>query len=85
MFNLTDTAENPENSTWHRTKAYLSIAHLFWRYGQLPNATEVLTQLSENEELQDELAIDYFILAGRIADANGNELQALEHYEARVH
>lgn len=78
---LIETAENPENSTWHRTKAYLSIAHLHWRYGQLPNATEVLTQLAEDEELQDELTVDYFILAGRIADANGNELQALEHYE----
>lgn len=78
---LTETAENPENSTWYRTKAYLSISHLYWRYGQLPNATEVLTKLAENEELQDELAVDYFILAGRIADANGNELQALEHYE----
>ena len=77
---LTEAAEDPENSTWHRTKSYLSIAHLYWQYGQLPNATEVLEQLSENEELQDELAVDYFILAGRIADANGNELQALEHY-----
>ncbi len=81
VFNLSETAENPENSTWHRTKSYLSITHLYWRYGQLSNATEVLTQLSEDEELQDELTADYFILAGRIADANGNELQALEHYE----
>ena len=81
VFGLTETAENLENSTWHRTKSYLSIAHLYWRYGQLPNATEILTQLSENEEFQDELAVDYFILAGRIADANGNESQALEHYE----
>ncbi|MXW06569.1 MAG: hypothetical protein F4Z87_00210, partial [Gammaproteobacteria bacterium] len=78
---LTETAESPENSTWHRTKAYLSISHLYWRYGQLLNATEVLTELAENKELQDELTVDYFILAGRIADANGNELQALEHYE----
>lgn len=78
---LTETADNPENSIWHRTKAYLSIAHLYWRYGQLPNATEVLTQLADSEEFQDELTVDYFILAGRIADANGNELQALEHYE----
>ncbi|MYD45559.1 MAG: hypothetical protein F4W92_04335 [Gammaproteobacteria bacterium] len=81
VFSLTETAENPENNTWQRTKAYLSIAHLYWRYGQLPNATEVLTQLAENEEFQDELTVDYFMLAGRIADANGNELQALEHYE----
>ena len=78
---LTGNAEDLENHNWHRTKSYLSIAHLYWRYGQLPNATDVLTQLAKNADLQDELAADYFILAGRIADANGDELQALEHYE----
>lgn len=78
---LTGTAENSEKDTWHRANSYLSIAHLYWRYGQLPQATEVLTQLAENEDLQGELATDYFILAGRIADANGDDLQALEHYE----
>ena len=79
--NLTETAEDSENETWHRAKSYLSIAHLYWRYGQLPQATEVLTTLAEHETLQDELAIDYFILAGRIADANGDESLALDHYE----
>ena len=78
---LTETAEDTSNSPWHRTKSYLSAAHLYWRYGQLPAATEVLTLLAENEELKSELAVDYYILAGRIADANGDEQQALAHYE----
>ena len=78
---LTETAEDPANNAWHRTKSYLSIAHLYWRYGQLPAATEILTLLAENEELNSELVVDYYILAGRIADANGDEQQALAHYE----
>ena len=78
---LMEIAEDTTNSNWHRTKSHLSIAHLYWRHGQLPTATAILTQLGSNEELQSELGADYFILAGRISDANGDEDQALEHYE----
>lgn len=78
---LTNTAEDPKNSAWHRTKSYLSVAHLYWRYGQLPIATEILNTLSESADLQDQLSTDYFILAGRIADANGEEERALTFYE----
>ena len=73
---LRDIAEDAEVDTHTRAKSYLSMAHLFWRYGHFDSAIEVADLAIELEETTDST-----LLKARLLDAQGQRGDAIEWYE----
>lgn len=59
-----------------RAKTYLSMAHLFWRYGHFDNAIAVADSAIELEETTDST-----LLKARLLDAQGERGEAVEWYQ----
>ena len=73
---LRDIGENPDFSDHTRTKSYLSMAHLYWRYGHFDSAIEVADKAIELEETTDGT-----LLKARLLDAQGLRGDAVEWYQ----
>ena len=72
---LTSVAEDENNTNAYRTKSYLSIAHLYWRYGNFENAIQAVDQALELNETTDGT-----LLKARLLDAQGEEREAINWY-----
>ena len=73
---LRDVAENTEVSESTRAKSYLSMAHLYWRYGHFDSAIEVADKAIELVETTDGT-----LLKARLLDAQGLRGDAIEWYQ----
>ena len=73
---LRAVGEDSEANAHTRAKSYLSMAHLYWRYGQFDKAIEVADLAIELEE-----TIDGTLLKARLLDAQGKRGDAIEWYE----
>ncbi|MYF02344.1 MAG: hypothetical protein F4227_05100, partial [Gammaproteobacteria bacterium] len=73
---LRDIAENAEVSDRTRAKSYLSMAHLYWRYGHFDSAIEVADKAIELVETTDGT-----LLKARLLDAQGLRGDAVEWYQ----
>ena len=73
---LRDIAENAEVSDRARAKSYLSMAHLYWRYGHFDSAIEVADKAIELKETTDST-----LLKARLLDAQGQRGDAVEWYQ----
>ena len=69
-------AENTDLDDRTRAKSYLSMAHLFWRYGHFDNAIEVADSAIALEETTDST-----LLKARLLDAQGERGEAVEWYQ----
>ena len=72
---LTAVAEDESRTTAYRAKTFLSIAHLYWRYGNFENATQAVDQALELDETTDGT-----LLKARLLDAQGEEREAIDWY-----
>lgn len=72
---LTVIAEDENNNSAYRAKSYLSIAHLYWRYG---NFEEAILAVDHALDLQE--TTDGTLLKARLLDAQGEERDAIEWY-----
>lgn len=72
---LTSVAEDENHTTAYRAKTYLSIAHLYWRYGNFENAIQTVDQALELDETTDGT-----LLKARLLDAQGEEREAIDWY-----
>ena len=72
---LTSVAEDENHTTAYRAKTYLSIAHLYWRYGNFENAIQAVDQALELHETTDGT-----LLKARLLDAQGEEREAIDWY-----
>ena len=72
---LTAVAEDESRSAAYRAKSYLSIAHLYWRYGNFDNAIQTVDQALELHETTDGT-----LLKARLLDAQGEEREAIDWY-----
>ena len=68
-------SENENNSTLHRVNSLLSIAHLYWRFGDFDSALESAEAASTKQE-----TTDGSLLKARLLDAQGNEDDARKWY-----
>ena len=73
---LRDIAENTEVNDSTRAKSYLSMAHLYWRYGHFDSAIEVADKAIELIETTDGT-----LLKARLLDAQGLRGDAIEWYQ----
>lgn len=73
---LRNIAEDVEADARARVKSYLSMAHLYWRYGQFDSAIEQADLALELEETTDGT-----LLKARLLDAQGKKGEAVEWYE----
>ncbi|MYD45556.1 MAG: hypothetical protein F4W92_04320 [Gammaproteobacteria bacterium] len=73
---LRDIGENTDLSARTRAKSYLSMAHLYWRYGHFDSAIEVADKAIELEETTDGT-----LLKARLLDAQGQRGDAVEWYQ----
>ena len=73
---LRGIAEDAKVNDHARAKSYLSMAHLYWRYGHFDNAIEVADLAIELEE-----TTDGSLLKARLLDAQGHRGDAIEWYE----
>ena len=73
---LRSLAEDLEAGKHTRAKSYLSMAHLYWRYGHFDSAIEVADLALELEETTDGT-----LLKARLLDAQGKLGDAVEWYE----
>ena len=73
---LRDVAENADVSDRTRAKSYLSMAHLYWRYGHFDSAIEVADKAIELVETTDGT-----LLKARLLDAQGLRGDAVEWYQ----
>ncbi|MCY3541589.1 MAG: hypothetical protein OXH31_06750 [Gammaproteobacteria bacterium] len=73
---LSDVGENADLSEHARVKSYLSMAHLYWRYGHFDNAIEVADKAIELNETTDGT-----LLKARLLDAQGQRGDAVEWYQ----
>lgn len=69
-------AEDTDLDDRTRAKSYLSMAHLFWRYGHFDNAIAVADSAIELEENTDST-----LLKARLLDAQGERGEAVEWYQ----
>ena len=68
-------ADNVDNTNAYRAKSFLSIAHLYWRYGQFEPAIQTVDQALELHETTDGT-----LLKARLLDAQGEEREAIDWY-----
>ncbi|MXZ56440.1 MAG: hypothetical protein F4Z14_09775, partial [Gammaproteobacteria bacterium] len=73
---LRSVGESIDSSTRTRAKSYLSMAHLYWRYGHFDSAIEVADKAIELEETTDGT-----LLKARLLDAQGLRGDAVEWYQ----
>lgn len=73
---LRSIAEDEEVNKRTRVKSFLSMAHLYWRYGHFDNAIEQGDLALELEETTDGT-----LLKARLLDAQGKKGEAVEWYE----
>ena len=72
---LTAIAEDENNTSAYRAKSFLSIAHLYWRYGQFEDAIQAVDQAIALDENSDGT-----LLKARLLDAQGEEREAIDWY-----
>lgn len=68
-------SENENNSTTHRVKSLLAVAHLYWRFGDFEAATDTVEVAISMQE-----TTDGSLLKARLLDAQGNEEEARTWY-----
>ncbi|MYF53402.1 MAG: hypothetical protein F4039_09600 [Gammaproteobacteria bacterium] len=68
-------SENENNSTTHRVKSLLAVAHLYWRFGDFEAATDTVEVAMGMQE-----TTDGSLLKARLLDAQGNEDDARTWY-----
>lgn len=73
---LLEASANEANSELHQVKSLLSIAHLYWRYGNFDAASESVDTANGMLETTDGQ-----ILKARVLDAQGRTADAVEWYE----
>lgn len=72
---LAAITEDENNTNAYRAKSYLSIAHLYWRYGTFGEALLAVDQALDLHETTDGT-----LLKARLLDAQGEERAAIEWY-----
>ncbi len=72
---LTLIAEDENNTNAYRAKSFLSIGHLYWRYGNFEEAIQAVDQALVLHETTDGT-----LLKARLLDAQGEERDAIEWY-----
>ena len=72
---LTEVANDENRTDAYRAKTFLSIAHLYWRYGNFENAIQTVDQALELDETTDGT-----LLKARLLDAQGEERDAIDWY-----
>ena len=76
---LTEVANDENRTDAHRAKTFLSIAHLYWRYGNFENAIQTVDQALELDETTDGT-----LLKARLLDAQGEERDAIDWYNKTI-